>query len=183
MTCQLPEEKLETIKDLCTLQGHISQLLGDGQGHSETHGMCHLLQTCSSFDKCVVSGHPGDGAEVLQYISRMRILHKEWLAFAWTVNPILDTLKNRIICLNVDNMNVNQAWLNGGSILAEQGNHQDANLSSRAEHRGDPNLHQVRSTPARRPHQQEQGHGRGSSCCWASWRSTSWPPPSLTSPP
>ena len=66
MTCQLPEEKLETIKDLCTLQGHLSQLPDDGQGHPETHGMCHLLQTCSSFDKSEVKGHPGDGVEALQ---------------------------------------------------------------------------------------------------------------------
>ena len=72
MTWQLPEEKLETIKDLCTLQGHLSQLLGDGQGHPETHGMRHLLQTCGSFDKCVVSGHPGDGAEVLQGDGHLR---------------------------------------------------------------------------------------------------------------
>ena len=40
----------------------------------------------------------------------------EWLAFSLTVEPILDSLKNRIICWHVDNMNVRQAWLNSRAL-------------------------------------------------------------------
>ena len=59
-----------------------------------------------AMDTAVVSVFEGKVLyeELDKYVSRMRILHKEWLAFAWTVNPILESLKNRIICLNVDNI-------------------------------------------------------------------------------
>ena len=36
------------------VQGHLSQPQGDSQEHPETHGMCHLLQACSPFDKSEV---------------------------------------------------------------------------------------------------------------------------------
>ena len=35
--------------------------------------------------------------ELDEFISEMRISHKEWLALPWIVNPILISLKNRII--------------------------------------------------------------------------------------
>ena len=46
----------------------------------------------------------------------MRISNEEWLVFAWTIRPLLTSLKDSVICWQVDNMNVYQAWLNSGSI-------------------------------------------------------------------
>ena len=36
------------------VQGHLSQPQGDSQEHPDTHGMSHLLQACSPFDKSEV---------------------------------------------------------------------------------------------------------------------------------
>ena len=44
-----------------------------------------------------------------------RIAHKEWLAFEWTVTPILRDLKGKVLTWHVNNMNVRQAWLKSGS--------------------------------------------------------------------
>ena len=63
MICQLPEEKLENIKELCKdISASPRVMVMNIQGH----GMCHLLQTRSSFDKSEVKGHPGDGVKALQ---------------------------------------------------------------------------------------------------------------------
>ena len=44
--------------------------------------------------------------ELDEFTSLRRISQKEWLAFKWTVNPILDCLKNRTICWHLDNKNI-----------------------------------------------------------------------------
>ena len=54
--------------------------------------------------------------ELDEFSSLRRISQREWLAFKWTVNPILNYLKNRTICWHVDNMNVHQARLNSSCI-------------------------------------------------------------------
>ena len=48
---------------------------------------------------------------------KVRIAHKEWLAFEKTVMDSLHDLKNRVVTWHVDNMNVKQAWLNSGSAV------------------------------------------------------------------
>ena len=47
--------------------------------------------------------------------SKMRISHKEWLAFEMTVRPVLRELKDKVVTWHIDNMKVRQAWLNSGS--------------------------------------------------------------------
>ena len=49
-------------------------------------------------------------------VSKQPIAHKEWLAFAKTVLPNLEVLRNTVVSWHVDNMNVKQAWLNSGTI-------------------------------------------------------------------
>ena len=47
-------------------------------------------------------------------VSKQPIAHKEWLAFSKTVLPNLELLRDTVVSWHVDNMNVRQAWLNGG---------------------------------------------------------------------
>ena len=49
-------------------------------------------------------------------VTKQPISHKEWLAFARTVLPNLEVLRNAVVSWHVDNMNVKQAWLNSGTI-------------------------------------------------------------------
>ena len=49
--------------------------------------------------------------------AKLRIAHKEWLAFERTVLPALASLKGKVVTWHVDNMNVRQAWLNSGSVV------------------------------------------------------------------
>ena len=49
-------------------------------------------------------------------VSKQPIAHKEGLAFAKTVLPNLEVLRNTVVSWHVDNMNVRQAWLNSSTI-------------------------------------------------------------------
>ena len=62
----MPATRREAGEHQGAVQGHLNQPPGDGHEHPGTHGMCHLLQTRSFFDKSEVKGHPGDGVEALQ---------------------------------------------------------------------------------------------------------------------
>ena len=48
---------------------------------------------------------------------RAIIAHKEWLAFERAVKASLHELRDKVVTWHVDNKNVKQAWLNGGSAV------------------------------------------------------------------
>ena len=50
-------------------------------------------------------------------MKKVRIAHKEWLAFEKVVKDSLHELEDRVVTWHVDNMNVKQAWLNSGSAV------------------------------------------------------------------